>query len=93
MQKDCQFEGREGDRVIMLSTKEVSELSEQQVMGDESLGLDETVHSTELVRFGSGCGSNSAVLIGLRSKRFVMNLRMCFAVSALRNTQHCLIPK
>ena len=43
----------------MLSTKEVSELSEQQARGDESLGLDEAVHSTELVRFGPGCDSNS----------------------------------
>ncbi len=43
----------------MLSTKEVSELAEQQAKGEnESWGLDEVVHSNEFVRFRPG-DSNS----------------------------------
>ena len=47
----------------MLSTKEVSELSEQQTKGEgESLGLDEAVHSTKPVRLRFGdSNSNDAI--------------------------------
>lgn len=47
----------------MLSTKEVLELSEQQAKGeDESLGLDEAVHSTEPVRFRPSDSNSNDVI-------------------------------